>query len=178
MRRRLGGSVQKSGSWRRATLLMVTLCLGSPCLAQDASGGLALSVPMRVAISDSVTTPGGKPNVDVTMTPVPIDERVRDSVVGPRLREIHPRIDEDVLHFRSAPLAADSEPPKRNRGVNALAGAAIGAFAGWVAGVAWDYELNKKTSHDKYAEQVRVYLGEFLLPPLGAIVGAIVGWHS
>ena len=72
------------------------------------------------------------------------------------------------------PSIADSGEAASDRGTHALVGGAIGAAAGLVAGTIVDYELNRKPSGQQL---YTVHLGGFLLPPLGAIIGAIVGWH-
>lgn len=83
-----------------------------------------------------------------------------------------------ALSLQRAPLAADTGERAKDRGARALVGGVIGATVGAVVGTIIDYQLNKKTLNDPNAEKITVHIAGFLLPPIGAIVGAVVGWHS
>ena len=75
-------------------------------------------------------------------------------------------------------FAADTGETGKDRGARALVGGVIGALIGAVVGTAIDYQLNRKTLNDRNAEKITVHVFGFLLPPVGAITGAIAGWHS
>lgn len=167
----------------RAGLFISALCVGSPCAAQGvipsspaavvAYGDVAGSVSGPV---DSVGTETEDARSAVSLDGVPHQVRI----VAGLCRTCS---SSDVRPARPARLSAgvfrsDTMHGPENRGKHALVGAAVGAFVGWVAGAAVDYEANKKTNHEPSSERIRVYLGQLVLPPIGAIIGGLIGWYS
>lgn len=138
--------------WCGAGLLLLATWPGSPCNAQVTTAGVhvvATAELSRTAVTFAAARVG----------------------VAPTLRHAE-------LRQRSAPFAADSSATVSHRGTHALVGAVIGAAVGLVLGTAIDQEMNRKTLNDRNAEPITVHFGGFLLPPLGAIIGAVIGWHK
>lgn len=143
--------MQRFTSWCGVAFAVAAVSAASPCAAQRTSAGVHAVVATATAT-------------------MPLTLGAARAGVAPA--------SDPALSLQRASFARDSSETTKDRATRALVGGVIGATVGAVVGTIIDYELNKKTLNDRNAEPITIHIAGFLLPPVGAIVGAITGWHS
>lgn len=78
---------------------------------------------------------------------------------------------------RGLRLGSPSDSAKPDRTLHTVVGGVVGALVGYTAGVLYDRHLSNQGRTGSNPDHITYIVGEVLLTPIGALVGALIGRH-